>query len=128
MAAKLDLAEAFGTDAKSAAEPASVVSADESALRGLLVAPTTPGLCNRADRDKFAMADLGRQLDRNADPSFKYWVLFEGELLVQSWSGLVDSVRTGRPRSRSGETEIIATPRCAIRRKSLAGSTPRWLI
>jgi hypothetical protein len=40
------------------------------------------------------MTDLGRQLDRNADPSFKDWVIFEGELLVQYWSRLIESVRT----------------------------------
>jgi ubiquinone/menaquinone biosynthesis C-methylase UbiE len=95
-AARLNLAEALGDDAKSTAELAKLVSADESALRRLLVALTTLGICNRADQDKFAMTDLGRQLDQNADPSFKDWVLFEGELLVQSWSGLVDSVRTGK--------------------------------
>jgi hypothetical protein len=96
VAAKLNLAEAFGTRSKSAAELASLVSADESALRRLLVALRTFGICTRPDRDKFVLTDLGRQIDGNADPSFKDWVLFEGELLVQSWSGLVDSVRTGQ--------------------------------
>ena len=54
VAAKLNLAEALGDDAKSTAELAKLVSADESALRRLLVALTTLGICNRADRDKFA--------------------------------------------------------------------------
>jgi hypothetical protein len=96
VAAKLNLAEALGDDAKSTAELAELVSADEGALRRLLVALTTIGLCNRVDRNKFALTDLGRQLDRNADPSFKDWVLFEGQLLVQSWGGLLDSVRSGK--------------------------------
>ncbi|OAF11825.1 methyltransferase [Bradyrhizobium centrolobii] len=95
-AAKLNLAEAIGDEAKSVAELASLVSADESALRRLLVGLTTLGLCRQAARDRFAMTDLGRQLDETADPSFKDWVLFEGEMLAQSWSGLVDSVRTGK--------------------------------
>jgi len=95
-AAKLNLAEAIGDEAKSAAELARLVSADESALRRLLVGLTTLGLCRQADRDRFAMTDLGRQLDEAADPSFKDWVLFEGEMLAQSWSGLVDSVRSGK--------------------------------
>jgi predicted transcriptional regulator len=84
VAAKLNLAEAVADDARSTAELAKLVSADESALRRLLVALTTLGICKRADRDKFTMADLDRQLDQNANPSFKNWVLFEGELLVQS--------------------------------------------
>ena len=95
-AAKLNLAEAIGDEAKPAAELARLVSADESALRRLLVGMTTLGLCRQAGRDRFAMTDLGRQLDGAADPSFKDWVLFEGEMLAQSWSGLVDSVRSGK--------------------------------
>nr|QDP21719.1 methyltransferase [Bradyrhizobium cosmicum] len=95
-AAKLNLAEAIGDEAKSVTELALLVSADESALRRLLVGLTTLGLCRQLDRDRFAMTDLGRQLGETADPSFKDWVLFEGEMLVQSWSGLADSVRTGK--------------------------------
>ena len=95
-AAKLNLAEAIGHEAKSVAELARLVSADESALRRLLVGLTTLGLCRQADRDRFAMTELGRQLDETADPSFKDWVLFEGEMLAQSWIGLVESVRSGK--------------------------------
>jgi len=95
-AAKLNLAEAIGDEAKSVAELGRLVSADENALRRLLVGLTTLGLCRQADGDRFAMTDLGRQLGETADPSFKDWVLFEGEMLTQSWSGLVDSVRTGK--------------------------------
>ncbi|MFG3591031.1 methyltransferase [Bradyrhizobium sp. RDI18] len=99
-AAKLNLAETIGDDAKSVAEIARLVSADESALRRLLVGLTTLGLCGQTDRDRFAMTDMGRQLDETADPSFKDWVLFESEMLAQSWSGLIDSVRTGKTASQ----------------------------
>lgn len=99
-AAKLNLAETIGDDAKSVAEIARLVSADESALRRLLVGLTTLGLCRQTDRDGFAMTDMGRQFDETADPSFKDWVLFEGEMLAQSWSGLIDSVRTGKTASQ----------------------------
>ncbi|MDI3561378.1 methyltransferase [Bradyrhizobium sp. Arg816] len=95
-AAKLNLAETIGDEAKSVAELARLVSADESALRRLLVGLTTLGLCRQPDRDRFAMTELGRQLDETADPSFKDWVLFEGEMLAQSWIGLVESVRSGK--------------------------------
>ncbi|QIO36819.1 methyltransferase [Bradyrhizobium sp. 1(2017)] len=95
-AAKLNLAEALRDEAKSVAELARLVSADENALRRLLVGLTTIGLCRQADRDRFAMTDLGRQLDETAEPSFKDWVLFEAEILAQSWNGLVESVRSGK--------------------------------
>ncbi|MCK1669927.1 methyltransferase [Bradyrhizobium sp. 153] len=96
VAAKLNLAEAIGEDAKSAAELAGLVFTDERALRRLLVGMTTVGLCKQVDRDRFSLTDLGRQLDGSADQSFKDWALFEGEMLVQTWSGLIDSVRTGK--------------------------------
>ncbi|WP_407151662.1 methyltransferase [Bradyrhizobium sp. ORS 86] len=111
-AAKLNLAEAIGADVKSAAELATLVDADESALRRLLVGLTTVGLCTQFDRDRFAMTSLGRQIDATADPSFKDWVLFEGEMLLQSWSGLVDSVRTGRTATQlrgDGDDRYAAT-------------------
>jgi ubiquinone/menaquinone biosynthesis C-methylase UbiE len=95
-AAKLNLAEAIGDETKSVTELARLVSSDESALRRLLVALTTLGLCRQVDENGFAMTNFGRQLDKSADPSFKDWVLFEGEMLAQSWSGLIDSIRTGK--------------------------------
>ena len=100
VAAKLNLAEVLETAEKSAAELARLVSADERALRRLLVALSTIGVCKQIGRDRFCMTDLGRQLDQNANRSFKDWVLFEGELLVQSWAGLIDSVRSGKTASQ----------------------------
>src|SRR4051794_4047894 len=95
-AAQLNLAEAMGSETKPVAELAGLVSADKSALRRLLIGLTTLGLCRQAGGDKFALTDLGRQLDGSADPSFKDWVLFEGEMLAQSWSGLVESIPSGK--------------------------------
>ena len=95
-AVKLNLAEAIGDGAKSVAELARLVSADEDALRRLLVGLTTIGLCRQAGSDRFVMTDLGRQLDGTADPSFKDWVLFEGEALAPLWGGLVETVRSGK--------------------------------
>jgi len=111
-AAKLDLAEAMGDSEKPVAELARLVSADEGALRRLLVGLTTLGLCRQLGGDRFAMTDLGRQLDAAAEPSFKDWVLFEGEMLAQSWSGLVESVRTGRTATQlrgDGDDRYAAT-------------------
>jgi hypothetical protein len=117
-AAKLNLAEAIGGETKSVDELASLVSADESALRRLLFGLTTLGLCRQAERDRFAMTDLGRQLDETADPSFKDWALFEGETLAQSWTGLADSVRTGKTAAQlrgDGDDRYAAT-----------GNAPEW--
>lgn len=117
-AVQLDLAETIGGEAKSVAELARLVSADEGALRRLLVALTTLGLCTQAAGDRFGITDLGRQLDQAADPSFKDWVFFESEMLAQSWGGLVDSVRSGRSAAElrgEGDDRYAAT-----------GNTPEW--
>jgi ubiquinone/menaquinone biosynthesis C-methylase UbiE len=99
-AAKLNLAEAMGESPKSVIELAHLVRANENALRRLLVSLTTLGLCERSDKDSFTMTDVGRQLGENANPTFKDWILFEGEMLVQSWNGLADSIRTGKTASQ----------------------------
>lgn len=54
-AAKLDLAEAIGDDEKPVAELARLVSADEGALRRLLIGLATLGLCRQVDGDRFAI-------------------------------------------------------------------------
>src|SRR5262245_45970318 len=111
-AARLNLAETLGDETKSVAELARFVAANESALRRLLVAMTALGLCRQAEEDRFAMTDLGRQLDEAADPSFKDWVLFEGEMLTKVWSGLVDSVRSGKSAAElrgEGDDRYVAT-------------------
>lgn len=117
-AVQLDLAETIGGEAKSVAELARLVSADEGALRRLLVALTTLGLCTQAAGDRFGITDLGRQLDQAADPSLKDWVFFESEMLAQSWGGLVDSVRSGKSAAElrgEGDDRYAAT-----------GNTPEW--
>ena len=95
-AAKLGLAEALSDNAKTAEELALDVGADADALQRLLVALATLGICTVEDDGKFALTDIGRLLDQQACGSVKDWVIFEGELLAKSWTGLLDSVRTGK--------------------------------
>lgn len=95
-AAKLGLAEALGDNAKTADQLALAVGADADALQRLLVTLATLGICTVEDAGKFALTDVGRQLDEQACGSVKDWIIFEGELLAKSWTGLLDSVRTGK--------------------------------
>ena len=95
-AAKLGLAEALRDNAKTADELALVVDADADALQRLLVALATLDVCTMADDGKFALTEIGRQLDEQDRGSVKDWVIFEGDLLAKSWTGLIESVRTGK--------------------------------
>jgi hypothetical protein len=95
-AAKLGLAEALRDSGKTTKELALAVRADSDALQRLLVALATLGLCTMGDDGKFALTEIGRQLDEQASGSIKDWVIFEGELLAKSWTGLLDTIRTGK--------------------------------
>jgi len=95
-AAKLGLAEALRVNAKTAEELALAVNADADALQRLLVALATLDVCTMEDDGKFALTEMGRQLDEQDRGSVKDWVIFEGNLLAKSWTGLLESVRTGK--------------------------------
>jgi hypothetical protein len=95
-AARLGLAEALRSGPKAAVELAPAVAAEPDALHRLLVALTTLGLCTADQDGRFALTEIGEQLDEQACNSIRDWVIFEGELLAKSWTGLIDSVRTGK--------------------------------
>jgi len=39
---------------------------------------------------------MGAALDGNANSSFKAWAIFEGEMLSKSWSGMLETIMTGK--------------------------------
>ena len=69
---------------------------DRDALERLLTALSTVGLCARTGSDSYALTELGAALDGAADQSFKAWAIFEGEMLAKSWSGMLETIVTGR--------------------------------
>ena len=42
------------------------------------------------------MTETGAALDGAADHSFKAWAIFEGEMLSKAWSGMLESIMTGK--------------------------------
>ena len=80
-AAKLNLAEAIGREAKSPNELAPIVSAHADSLKRLLIALATIGVC-KTEGECFRLTELGQQLDSRSNPSFKDYVLYEGEFLA----------------------------------------------
>jgi SAM-dependent methyltransferase len=95
-AAKLGLAEALRGGPRSAEQLASALGADAVSLHRLLVALSTLGLCTIGEHGEVTLTDLGNQLDEEAENSLRDWVIFEGEILAKSWTGLVDSIRSGK--------------------------------
>jgi len=98
VAVKLGIADALAEGPKTAAELARRTEAHEPAIRRLLRALTTTGVCH-SDGDRFTLTDVGANLATYAPRSLKAWAIFEGEMLQPAWDGLIESVRSGKTRA-----------------------------
>ena len=96
VAARLGLAELLRDGPLALGELAKATGADERALGRLLTALATVGICSRSGEDRYALTDVGACLDGAAEHSFKSWAFLEAELISKSWSGMLDSIMTGK--------------------------------
>lgn len=96
VAAKLGIAELLRSGPRSLDDLKKATGADQHALRRLLTALSTVGICLRMGEDQYSLTETGAALDARADLSFKSWAIFEGEMLSKSWNGLLESVMTGK--------------------------------
>lgn len=95
VAAKLGIAELLRDGSRLLGELTEATGADEQALRRLLAALSTIGFCTVAE-ERYALTELGACLDGTAPQSLKNWTLFEGQFLAKSWTGLLDSIMSGK--------------------------------
>ena len=96
VAVKLGIAELLRDGPRPIGELAKATGADERALGRLLTALSTIGICERSGGDIYSMTEMGRGLDGAAEPSFKAWAILETEMLVKRWSGMLETVMTGK--------------------------------
>jgi len=96
VAAKLGIADLLSSGPRSLDEIVKATGADREALARLLAALVTTGICARADQDRYALGETGTALVGDASPSFKAWAILEGELLSKSWSGMLETIMTGK--------------------------------
>jgi len=96
VAARLGLAELLRDGPQATGALAKATGADEGALGRLLTALSTLGICSRSGEDRYALTDMGACLDSSAKHSMKSWAILETELLSKSWSGMLESVMTGK--------------------------------
>jgi hypothetical protein len=99
VAARLGLAELLRNGPQPLGALAVATGADEGALGRLLSALSTIGICSRSGADMYALTEVGRCLDGAGEHSVKGWVIFEAEMLVKSWSGMFDTVMSGKTRA-----------------------------
>jgi SAM-dependent methyltransferase len=96
VAVRLGVADCLAEGPKTTREVADRTDAHQQSLQRLLRALITIGICKPVGADQFELTSMGKHLAGSAEQSLKAWALFEGELLSRSWSGLLDSIRTGK--------------------------------
>jgi len=104
-AARLGIPDLLLAGPKSSDDLARLADAHAPSLHRLLQALVTIGLCTPAGGGAFALTSMGRRLATEHPQSLKPWGLMEGEFLRQSWSGLVETVRTGKSGSELARIE-----------------------
>jgi hypothetical protein len=96
VAIQLGIAELLRDGSRQVGELAKATGADERALGRLLTALSTIGICERSGKDGYVLTEVGRGLDGAAEQSFKAWAIFEAEMLSKRWSGMLETVMTGK--------------------------------
>ena len=108
-AIKLGIPDVLAKGAQTSVGLAALCNAHEPSLQRLLLAMVTIGLC-RTSNDGFELTAIGAPLASTAQPSLHDWAIFETERVAKSWTGLVDSVRTGKTATElEGGSDRFAT-------------------
>jgi len=96
VAVRLGIAELLRGGPQTLGQLAKATGADERSLGRLLTALSTIGICKRTGEGAYALTEMGAGLDGEAEQSFKSWAIFEAEMLSKRWSGMLESVMTGK--------------------------------
>lgn len=96
IAAKLGIADLLSERGEPLRQLAVATGADEAALARLLTALQTIGICRKDDSELWTLTDMGQALAQNRVGSLRDWAIFEGEMLTRSWSGMMESIMTGK--------------------------------
>jgi hypothetical protein len=105
-AAALRLMDLMKNEPRSVQDLAVATGCAAPALHRLMNALVALGLCVETARAMFTATAAGELLRSDAEGSLRAWAQFSGTLLWCNWSGLHESVRTGKSeRMRSRGTE-----------------------
>ncbi len=96
VAAKLGIAELLRDGPRSLDELSETTGADKQALNRLLTALLTIDICSLAGENRYSLTEMGGGLDGMAEQSVKNWAIFEGQMLARSWTGMLESIMTGK--------------------------------
>jgi SAM-dependent methyltransferase len=96
VAVRLGIAELLRGGPQTLGQLAKATGAHERSLGRLLTVLSTIGICERTGQGSYALTEVGAGLDGEAEQSFKGWAIFEAEMLSKRWSGMLESVMTGK--------------------------------
>jgi hypothetical protein len=106
---ELRIPDLLATGARDAATLARACACHAPSLHRLLRALASLGIVEHRGDDTFALTPAGGFLRTEIDDSLAWWSLLCGGRLWSSWSGLGESVRTGRStRRRAGGSDDFA--------------------
>jgi DNA-binding HxlR family transcriptional regulator len=96
VAAKLGIPDLLLEAPRMTEEIARSTGSNQAAITRLLYALCTLGICERTIGAAYSLTVMGTSLAESAQPSVKAWAIFEGEILYKSWSGLLDTIKSGK--------------------------------
>lgn len=95
-AAKLGIADLLFEGQKTSGELARLADTHQPSLLRLMRALVVLRICTEIAGRGFQLTEIGLRLAAQSERSLKPWILVEGEMLRSGWSGLIESIRTGK--------------------------------
>ncbi|MCA2997029.1 MAG: hypothetical protein ING75_00350 [Rhodocyclaceae bacterium] len=96
VAAELQIADHLAGSAMPLGRLAEMTGCHAPSLRRLMKALTSLGLCYEDSDDSFALSGLGETLRTAADDALSSWAVWWGKYNWNTWSSLIDCVKTGK--------------------------------
>ena len=96
-AAKLQLADHIGDDGASAQELAQKLQLDPAALYRLMRVLAGLGVLHQDEKERFFVTPFGDTLRKDSPQSVRDYAIYSHEIVYDSFQGITDSVRTGKP-------------------------------
>jgi SAM-dependent methyltransferase len=96
-AAKLELADNIGDDGASAQDLAQKLNIDAPALYRVMRVLAGLGVLRQDDNHRFFVTPFGQTLRKDSPESVRDYAIYSHEIVYDTFQGMADSVRTGKP-------------------------------
>jgi hypothetical protein len=97
VAAKLELTDHISDDGASARDLAQKLKVDPAALYRVMRVLAGLGVLRQDDNDRFFVTPFGATLRKDSPQSVRDYAIYNHEIVYDTFHGIADSVRTGKP-------------------------------